>query len=153
MTSRVMLKRNSTPANVKASQQSAPPKDALAALMEGETPDEKALRFADERQEDSYDTPLMKNSARKQPKSKPRFEQYDGDHTFDHKPNRSQGDYEYRPQDTSTLNSKDSFLADVSFSSKLVMYPWKAGCICLDYIVKSACLKFEVANLCYTCRE
>lgn len=83
---------------------SEPPRDALAALMEGNTPDKKDLKFADERS-DSFDYPRA-NTANKQPKSSGRFDEYSGDHTFARKPDRSQGEYDYRPQDTSTLNSK-----------------------------------------------
>lgn len=84
---------------------SEPPKDALAALMEGNTPDKKDLRFADERSE-SFDYPRSKESNQRQSKSGGHFEQYNGDHSFDHRPNSAQGEYEYRPQDNSTINSR-----------------------------------------------
>ena len=82
----------------------APPRDALAALMEGNTPDKKDLKFADERT-DSFDYGHS-NVAQKQPKSGGKFEQYNGDHSFDHRPNRSQGEYGYQPQEASTFNSE-----------------------------------------------
>ena len=87
---------------------SEPPRDALAALMEGDTPDKKDLKFADERS-DSFDYPRA-TTGHKQPKSNAQFEQYNGDHTFARKPDRSQGEYDYRPEDQSTLNSKLAWL-------------------------------------------
>lgn len=76
-------------------QSSAPPKDALAALMEGDTPDKKSLRFPDERS-DSFQQPGNRGG---------RFEEYKGDHSFDRKPQRSQGDYDYQPAQSGAFDS------------------------------------------------
>ncbi len=86
-----------------------PPRDALAALMDGNTPDKKDLRFADERS-DSFDYPKADTTHNKQPKSGGRFEQYSGDHNFGRRPDRSQGEYDYQPEQAGTLNSKHSWL-------------------------------------------
>lgn len=84
---------------------SAPPRDALAALMEGNTPNKKDLKFADERP-DSFDYPRGQETGHKQAKAGGRFEEYNGDHTWDHRPNQAQGEYDYSPQQTGTLNSE-----------------------------------------------
>ena len=101
--------KSSTKADKPASKPaSEPPRDALAALMEGNTPDKKDLKFAEERS-DSFDYPRA-TAAQKQPKSSAKFDQYGGDHTFARKPDRSQGEYDYQPEDQSTLNSKCTYL-------------------------------------------
>ena len=74
------------------------PKDALAALMEGETPDERSLRFPNEKT-DSW----RAGSSQSRPGA--RMEDYNTDYSFGSKSDASMG--EYRPrQQNSALDSK-----------------------------------------------
>lgn len=80
----------------------AQPRDALSALMDGDTPDDKSLRFPNEHS----------NSWRASPTSKAKptrpssgMEDYHPDYHYNSKPNESMG--EFRPaKQSSTMESK-----------------------------------------------
>ena len=91
-------KRDSGP--VPSKPDSAAPKDALAALMEGETPNKQALQFPGE-----ADYEPARRSFRDSRKGSGRFEEYEPDHSFDYKPSAYDGEYEPQ-QGGGTLDSK-----------------------------------------------
>ncbi len=59
-------------------------------------PHDLSCRFPDERS-DSFKQPSNSGG---------RFEEYHGDHSFDRKPQRYQGEYDYRPAQTGALGSE-----------------------------------------------
>ena len=93
-------KKESGPAPSKPD--TAAPKDALAALMEGETPNKQSLQFPGE-----TDYEPARRSFRDSRKGSGRFEEYEPDHSFEYKPSASYGEYEPQ-QGGGTLDSKPS---------------------------------------------